>query len=202
MATKRQIAANRRNAKKCTGPKTAEGKAASSMNALRHGLRARTVVLPDENREEFDQIHAGLQNQYQPQNPSEQYLVDQAAIAQWKLVRAEVFEARFYAEEPSAKARNAMFGHLTLVAGRLERAWFKAYKELERIKAARQKQPPQTEESPQSETSQTSGRAPAVHLYWVNPETGERILAAQSDGGASHDLSQEEPRPPAPSPPA
>src|SRR5580698_10373072 len=100
MATKRQIAANRRNAKKCTGPKTAEGKAASSMNALRHGLRARTVVLPDENREEFDQIHAGLQNQYQPQNPSEQYLVDQAAIAQWKLVRAEVFEARFYAEEP------------------------------------------------------------------------------------------------------
>jgi hypothetical protein len=186
MATKRQIAANRRNAKKCTGPKTAEGKAASSMNALRHGLRARTVVLPDENREEFDQIHAGLQNQYQPQNPSEQYLV----------------EARFYAEEPSAKARNAMFGHLTLVTGRLERAWFKAYKELERIKAARQKQPPQTEESPQSETSQTSGRAPAVHLYWVNPETGERILAAQSDGGASHDLSQEEPRPPAPSPPA
>jgi hypothetical protein len=95
-----------------------------------------------------------------------------------------------------------MFGHLTLVTGRLERAWFKAYKELERIKAARPKEPQQTEESRQSETSQTSGRTPAVHLYWVNPETGERILAAQSDGGASHDLSQEELRPTAPSPPA
>jgi hypothetical protein len=90
MATKKQIAANRRNAKKCTGPKTPEGKAASSMNALRHGLRARTVVLPGESQEEFDKIFAGLQDLYQPQNVAEQYLVDQAVIAQWMLVRAEV----------------------------------------------------------------------------------------------------------------
>jgi hypothetical protein len=38
MATKRQIAANRRNAKKSTGPKSASGKKQSSQNALRHGL--------------------------------------------------------------------------------------------------------------------------------------------------------------------
>jgi hypothetical protein len=38
MATERQIAANRANAKKSTGPKTAAGKIRSSRNAFRHGL--------------------------------------------------------------------------------------------------------------------------------------------------------------------
>jgi len=38
MATEKQIAANRANAKRSTGPKTAAGKLKSSRNAYRHGL--------------------------------------------------------------------------------------------------------------------------------------------------------------------
>lgn len=38
MATEKQIAANRRNATRSTGPRTPEGKERSRMNALRHGL--------------------------------------------------------------------------------------------------------------------------------------------------------------------
>ena len=38
MATEKQIAANRANAKRSTGPKTARGKMVSSRNAYRHGL--------------------------------------------------------------------------------------------------------------------------------------------------------------------
>jgi hypothetical protein len=38
MATERQILANRANAQRSTGPKTARGKRASSRNAFRHGL--------------------------------------------------------------------------------------------------------------------------------------------------------------------
>jgi hypothetical protein len=38
MATAKQIAANRRNSQRSTGPRTAAGKEISSRNALRHGL--------------------------------------------------------------------------------------------------------------------------------------------------------------------
>jgi hypothetical protein len=40
MATEKQIAANRANAKRSTGPKTLAGKLKSSRNAYRHGLSA------------------------------------------------------------------------------------------------------------------------------------------------------------------
>src|SRR6266404_3622401 len=49
MATPAQIAANRRNALLSTGPRTARGKYFSSRNRLRHGLRSRRLILPDEN---------------------------------------------------------------------------------------------------------------------------------------------------------
>jgi hypothetical protein len=182
MATKRQIAANRRNARHATGPKTPAGKAAASMNALRHGLRARKVVLPGENQEEFDEIHDGLQNLYQPQNAAEQYLVDQASIAQWKLVRAEAYEASSLAKDSSIEACEAMFRRMTLVTGRLERAYFKAYKELESIKSARQPKPqPEPSKAKEKEDEQPAN----LEVAWVDPETGERELWYQRINGKS-----------------
>ena len=67
MATIKQIEANRRNAQQSTGPKTPEGKAAVRLNALRHGLRARTVVLPGEQPEEFQQLCDDLETEWPPQ---------------------------------------------------------------------------------------------------------------------------------------
>jgi hypothetical protein len=77
MATLKQIEANRRNALKSTGPKTPEGKAAVSMNALKHGLRARTIVLPNENIEEFHQLCDDLEAEWTPQSRTEQFYVEQ-----------------------------------------------------------------------------------------------------------------------------
>jgi hypothetical protein len=39
MTSEKQIQANRRNARKSTGPKTPEGKDAVRLNANKHGLR-------------------------------------------------------------------------------------------------------------------------------------------------------------------
>jgi len=53
----KQLAANRRNATRSTGPRTPEGKARVKWNALKHGLLARSVVVPlkggPENRRQF-----------------------------------------------------------------------------------------------------------------------------------------------------
>jgi hypothetical protein len=53
--------ASRRNGAKSRGPKTPEGAARSSLNALKHGLRAqRCVVLPGERASAFDALKAAL----------------------------------------------------------------------------------------------------------------------------------------------
>jgi hypothetical protein len=103
-------------------------------------------------------------------------------------VRAEVFEADCYANEKSSKARAALLDRMTQVEGRLERAYFKAYKELERIKAARQKQP---------EPSKKSDKPPAKsQLRWVSGAAGEsEILCKLENGKAVKNFSDQSPSP-------
>ena len=54
MRTEKQTSASRENAKKSTGPRTPEGKANSSKNALKHGLMAQDAVIPGEDPAAFD----------------------------------------------------------------------------------------------------------------------------------------------------
>ena len=54
MATLAQIEANCKNGKLSTGPKTAKGKAAAKMNAVSHGLRSLSPVLPDERPKDWN----------------------------------------------------------------------------------------------------------------------------------------------------
>jgi len=61
-----KINANQANAAKSTGPKTPEGKAASRMNATKHGLTAESVVLLNEDREEFAEFRRDLMASLQP----------------------------------------------------------------------------------------------------------------------------------------
>ena len=103
MATLKQIEANRRNALLSTGPKTPEGKAAVRLNALRHGLRAHTVVLPGEKSEAFHQLCDDLEAEWQPQTRTEQLYVEQMAVSQWKLRRMEIGEISLLAQKFGAK---------------------------------------------------------------------------------------------------
>lgn len=96
MASDRQITANRQNAKRSTGPKTPEGKARASLNAVRHGLLARQSVIPEEDRADYLDLLAALEAEHQPQSPLETFLVHQMASAQWRLERLTRIETGFF----------------------------------------------------------------------------------------------------------
>jgi hypothetical protein len=93
MASEAQIAANRLNAQKSTGPRTAEGKARLARSALQHGLTAATLVLFDESEEDFDEFHSGVSLDLEPVGSIERALVERIAILSWRLRRASRTEA-------------------------------------------------------------------------------------------------------------
>ena len=80
---------NRRNAQKSTGPRTAEGKERSRFNAVKHGMTARTLVLPGENPEALQRRLDGWAESLKPRNDLEQYLVERAVRVSWQLDRAD-----------------------------------------------------------------------------------------------------------------
>src|SRR4029077_15159795 len=150
MATLKQFEANRRNAQKSTGPKTPEGKAAVSMNALRHGLRARTVVLPGENREEFNQLCDDLEVEWRPQSRTEHFYLEQMAVSQWKLTRMEVGEAGIFEDVAASTTKLPLLDRLWQAECRLERSYDRAQRELERLQASRRQPDPEPEEPAQA----------------------------------------------------
>ena len=95
MSTKKQIQANRTNAKKSTGPKTPEGKAKSAQNATKHGLTATTDVIKGESQEEFDAHKQSFLECLNPQNAIEDFLADRAVSLAWRLKRATRIERQF-----------------------------------------------------------------------------------------------------------
>jgi hypothetical protein len=153
MATLKQFEANRRNAQKSTGPKTPEGKAAVSMNALRHGLRARTVVLPGEDPTEFHQLCNDLEVEWTPQSRTEQFYVEQMAVSQWKLIRMEVGEVAIFQDVEGAQSQLPLLDRFWQAECRLERSYARAQRELERLQTSRRRpvQPPE-EPAPQPAT--------------------------------------------------
>jgi len=146
MATQKQIEANRRNAQKSTGPRTLEGKAAVRLNALRHGMRARTVVLPGEDRQEFNQLCDVLEAEWQPRTATELFYLEQMAVSQWKLTRMEVGEADVYHEVEGATTQVPLLDRLWRAQYRMERSFARAQRELERIQASRDSRAPQLQE--------------------------------------------------------
>jgi len=94
MVSEKQMAANRLNARKSTGPRTARGKAKSSANALKHGLTAERAVVSGEDPEEYREFVQGMFDALQPQDAMEAELVGQVASFSWRLRRAACYEAR------------------------------------------------------------------------------------------------------------
>jgi hypothetical protein len=83
MATEKQIAANRRNALKSTGPKTPRGKLFSSRNALTHGLAASRHVISEEDDTEFCAIRDALVEEHPPVGATEYTYIRAMTRAEW-----------------------------------------------------------------------------------------------------------------------
>ena len=93
----RKLAANRENAKKSTGPRSAKGKARASLNALVHGIFAKHSVLTDpplmENVTQFLSLLQSDRAQFNPIGVLEDAIVQQIADVKWKQSRLARYEA-------------------------------------------------------------------------------------------------------------
>jgi hypothetical protein len=149
------------NGAKSNGPVTEEGKAISSRNSLRHGLSSARVVLPHESQEEFDHLEAGIAKHFNPVSELERELVHEMAAARWRLRRVEDMEAalfqKFFREQQEALgaeadpvairqaayvelAESKSFRILSRHQSQLRRAYEKAWKEIEALKAQRREE--------------------------------------------------------------
>lgn len=96
MISEKQLAANRQNALKSTGPKTQAGKALASRNSLKHGLLAKNVVITEgegaEDQQAFDALLADFIGEFNPVGSLEEMLVEKIAVCYWRMSRANRYE--------------------------------------------------------------------------------------------------------------
>lgn len=140
MATVAQINANQSNAHQSTGPRTPEGKARVSQNAVRHGLTARRLVLRDDERAEFDALQSALLKEFNPEGPTENILFQELLQAAWNLHRIAGIEAELCsggAADFTDPATAAALDRLGRYQSRNQRAYYKALNELRKLQTNR-----------------------------------------------------------------
>ena len=87
MTSQAKILANRRNAKKSTGPRTKEGKHRAAMNALKHGMTAKLALMQDEDQAGFEHRMREWVAEYGPRTDRERFHVEALSIAHGILQR-------------------------------------------------------------------------------------------------------------------
>src|SRR5688572_12041890 len=99
MISERKLHANRLNAQKSTGPRTAAGKDKSSRNATSHGFFCRHAVQPGECFDDFEDQRERFLDDLRPQNFGELRIVDSIVIASWKLLRLQRSEQHLHSSK-------------------------------------------------------------------------------------------------------
>src|SRR5580658_9151692 len=97
MISGKQLAANRENAKKSTGPKSEESKKIVSQNALRHGLTGQVTLMPDEDREAHDKFCAAIVASLAPEGALEIQFAQSIAEDNWRMNRGRAIETNLFA---------------------------------------------------------------------------------------------------------
>jgi len=138
MATQAQVDANQANSQKSTGPKTPQGKAASSRNRLSHGFASSTRFVRGEDPAEFNLLLDDLLSEHQPATPTEQILVEQMAHHHWISMRAtrlQDSEIAIHLKLGMTPTHLPVFIRYQTAA---ERSFYKAHTELLKVQKQRQ----------------------------------------------------------------
>jgi len=170
MATQAQVDANQANSQKSTGPKTPEGKAASSRNRLSHGFASSTRFVRGEDPAEFNLLLDDLLSEHQPATPTEQILVEQMAHHHWISMRAtrlQDSEIAIHLKLGMTPTHLPVFIRYQTAA---ERSFYKAHTELLKVQKQRQnskigfesKKPEVAPEAPPKSEPKTPDPAPAT----------------------------------------
>ncbi len=138
--TAEKINANRENARKSTGPRTAEGKARSSQNATRHGLASQRLIVRDDEQDEFFNFHKQLRNRVKPVGAMEEEVFRQVLRSSWNLRRIERLEDELFdgADDPLGDpALDGRMDRLAKYQARYERSFYRSMRELRRLQTDR-----------------------------------------------------------------
>lgn len=160
MASLKQIAANRANALKSTGPRTPQGKAKSSLNAARHCLTGQVLVVTEEDRASYDAHCRAFADHYLPKTPMEALTLRQMADIRWRMNRIAAVESNLFAltgyrsefdtgneevdralgQADAVTAQIRSLATLSIYEQRLQRQFEKAKQELEELQRERHRQ--------------------------------------------------------------
>jgi hypothetical protein len=97
MISEKQLAANRRNAQRSTGPRTEEGKKVSALNARRHSLTGQVTAMTDADRIMHDAFSAAILENLAPEGAMETQLAQRIATDSWRLNRICAVEDNLFA---------------------------------------------------------------------------------------------------------
>jgi signal transduction histidine kinase len=179
--------ANRENAKKSTGPRTAAGKTAVAVNARQHGLSGSFNILAHEDRVEFHALLDQYRAEFKPRSADEGFLVEQMAQSRWTLARARRIESHLLdqlagaplkANEPDARiaaeliARSgAALATVQRYATTAERAYFRARRELLQARSSElRNKANEAQLWLKGEMQQLAGETPALPFDPDNPD--------------------------------
>jgi hypothetical protein len=168
MTTQKQIAANRRNAAKSTGPRSPEGKARSSMNALKSGIDSHAQIIRHETPAELEHLKLEYHDRFLPDTPEQRMLVDTLIDCEWLLRRFRRTEAELWLHGmdnqvhqtslgESFKRMADTFARLQRRVDATQRTFRNALQELQRLQAAEPQ--PDPEPDPVTPRPQSANRA-------------------------------------------
>jgi hypothetical protein len=129
-----QLAANRANGELSTGPRTKEGKRRASLNAVKHGLAGRTVVLPKENKDEYLEFAKRIVDSLEPRTPVEEELAQCIADQYWRLRRVKRIEDELVERGEATLQHFSTFG---IYVQRIERGLKEAERRLREMQTLR-----------------------------------------------------------------